>query len=172
MTRLPGFVITAAVCAAGVLAATAGLPAASAAPAASGGEIHVYETSVGGPTNHDVITGFFTDYGVDHLDALDHGNVNKIVLSKGSFEAGVARLHARLKVVAANPKGCSLILKSTAPVPLSHGTGRYAGIRGTLRITVQDAVVFPRKKNGSCNEQESAEVASLTSVTGSGHVSL
>jgi hypothetical protein len=161
----------AAIGALGVLAATAGLAPARAETATSGRIVHIYETSVGGPTNHDVITGAFTDYGVDHLGVLDHGNVNLIVLSKGSFEANVSKLHARLTIVSSNNRACTLVLKSTAPVSLSHGTGRYRGIHGTLTITVVNAVVFPKKRNGSCNEELPVAVQNLTLATGSGRVS-
>jgi hypothetical protein len=168
----------AAIGAAAALAMTAGLSparaaasAAAATPAASG-VVHIYEAGTSTHSNRDVITGFFTDYGVDHLDALDHGNVNKIVLTKGSFEANVRKLHARIKVVSDNPRSCALVLKSTAPVTLSHGTGSYRGIHGTLTVTVVNAVVFP-KKDGRCAEDISKPVrANVTSVTGSGRVSL
>jgi hypothetical protein len=109
---------------------------------------------------------------VDHLDALDHGTVNKIVLTKGTFEANVAKLHSRLKVISDNSRTCSLVLESTAPVGLSHGTGSYRGIHGTLNITVVNAVIFP-KKNGRCVEDITKPVrANVTSVTGSGRVTL
>lgn len=166
---------TGAVIAAGAVgllgvAGAAGAAPAKAAPVRSGGIVHIYESGIGGPTNHNVFTGFFTDYGVDHKDALDHGNVNKIVLSKGTFEANVRQLNARLTVVSSNTRACSIVVTSTAPVPLSHGTGKYKGIRGTLTVTVDNAVVFPRKANGKCDEVLSKALASITSVTGSGRV--
>jgi hypothetical protein len=170
--RRTGMRAAAALSVAAVLAATAGAASASASPATSGGVVHVYEDSLGGKTNPVVITGYLNDHGVDHEDALDHGQVNKIVLSKGSFEANVAKLHANLNVVASYPKGCTLILKSTAPVTLSNGTGAYKGIHGTVTITSQDVVVFPRNKNDSCNEQLSLALTDLTTVTGSGKVAL
>jgi hypothetical protein len=162
----------AAVLAATAGATTAGAALASTSPAASSGVVHIYEDSLGGKINPVVITGYLNDHGMDHEDVLDHGQVNKIVLSKGSFEANVAKLHANLEVVASYPKGCTLILKSTAPVTLSNGSGAYKGIQGTLTITSQDVVVFPREKNGSCNEQLSLALTDLTTVSGSGKVSL
>ncbi len=177
----------AAIGAAAALAASAGLSparaaasttsttsatAASAVTPAASGVLHIYEVGTSTRSNRDVITGFRTDYGVDHLDALDHGNVNKIVLTKGSFEANVSKLHARLKVISDNPRTCALVLKSTAPVTLSHGTGSYRGIHGTLTVTVVNAVIFP-KKSGRCAEDISKPVrANITSVTGSGRVTL
>jgi hypothetical protein len=154
-------------------APTAAAPTAiGAGPAAAHGVLHVYEVGTSTRSNHDVITGMFSDFGTDHLDVLDHGNANKLVLTKGSFEANVKKLHARLKVVSNNPRTCTLVLKSTAPVALSHGTGRYRGLRGTLRVTVVNAVVFP-KKNGHCAENIRKPVrANVTTVTGSGRVSV
>jgi hypothetical protein len=66
------------------LAAGTSISLASTSTAASSGIVHVYEIGGVGPTDQDVITGAFTDYGVDHTGALDHGMVNKVVLSKGS----------------------------------------------------------------------------------------
>jgi hypothetical protein len=156
--------------------ATAAAPsratAGAAGPAVSG-RIHVYETGIGGRTDHDVITGAFTDFGVDHLNAADHGHANKIVLQKGTFWANVRKLNARIKVVSSNSRTCSLVLRAAAPVPLSHGTGRYRGIRGTLRVTVVNALIFPRKKGGGCDFDivRATPRQNLTSVTGAGHIS-
>jgi hypothetical protein len=112
----------------------------------------------------------FSDFGTDRLGVLDHGNANKIVLAKGSFAANVTQLNASVKVVSYNQRTCTLVLKGTAPVTLSRGTGRYRGIRGTLRIALVSAAVFP-KKNGHCAMNKPPR-ASVTTVTGSGRVSL
>lgn len=145
--------------------------AAHAGHAVSAGVLRVYETGTGGPTDADVLTGVIGDHGVDHLGLLDHGNVNKVVLTKGSFEVNVSKLSAHLKVVSSNQRACILVLKGTAPMRVSHGTGKYRGIHGTLSITVVNAVVFPKKKTGGCEENISKAVVQLTWATGSGHVS-
>jgi hypothetical protein len=100
--------------------------------AAFSGIIHDYEIGGVGSTDQDVITGAFTDYGVDHTGALDHGMVNKVVLAKGSFEANVKKLFAKTKATV-NSKTCSIVLTSTAPVQLSHGTRAYKGSTGASR---------------------------------------
>jgi hypothetical protein len=133
--------------------------------------VHVYETGTGGPADADVLTGAVGDHGVDHLGALDHGKVNKIVLIKGSFEVNVSKLSSRLKVVSSNPSACILVLQGTAPMAVSHGTGAYSGIRGMVSVTVVNAVVFPRTKTGRCDENIDVATVKLTWATGSGHVS-
>lgn len=177
LTGQRGSAVTAIVAVAALaLALAGGVSAARAAQsrpasAASGGIVHVFETGVSGPVSHDVIVGFIADHGTDHVGVLDHGKVNRLVLTKGSFEVNVSKLQARLKVVSSDPAACTLILQAIAPVTLSHGTGKYRGIHGTLRVTVRNAVVFPRR-HGKCYEQLSAAVANLSEATGSGRVSL
>jgi len=51
---------------------------ASAGTGAQSGVLHLYEIGGVSNTDTDVFTGLFTDYGVDHVSALDHGNVNKM----------------------------------------------------------------------------------------------
>jgi len=162
----------AAIGGAAVLAATtAGLAAAQAGAATPGGVIHIYGIGGNSPTDQDVVTGAITDYGVDHTGALDHGNVNKIVLQKGTFEANVSGLYAKVAPISSNPVTCSLVIKGTAPVPLSHGTGAYKGIHGSVTVTLLDALIFG-KKNGKCNEGMTVTpLDSVGEITGSGHVS-
>jgi hypothetical protein len=157
---------------AAALAAGTSVSLASTSATASSGIVHVYEIGGVGPTDQDVITGAFTDYGVDHTGALDHGMVNKVVLSKGSFEANVKKLFAKTKATV-NPKTCSIVLTSTAPVQLSHGTRAYKGIRGSITVKLVDAMVMPRLKNGQCAPGESSAkpLAEVGLVTGSGRVS-
>jgi hypothetical protein len=156
---------------AALMLGTAGVTAAHASRPAAGGVVHVYETGTGGPADADVLTGTVGDHGVDHLGALDHGKVNKIVLTKGSFEVNVSKLSSRLKVVSSNPSACILVLQGTAPMAVSHGTGAYSGIHGMLSVTVVNAVVFPRTKTGRCDENIDVATVKLTWATGSGHVS-
>jgi len=156
---------------AALMLGTAGATAAHPSRPAAGGVVDVYETGTGGPADADVLTGAVGDHGVDHLGALDHGTVNKIVLTKGTFEVNVSKLAPRLKVVSSNPGACILVLKGTAPMAVSHGTGAYSGIHGMLSITVVNAVVFPRAKTGRCDENINVATVKLTWATGSGHVS-
>jgi hypothetical protein len=160
-----------AVGAALMLGTAGGAASVHAGPAVPAGVLRVYETGTGGPTNSDVLTGLIGDHGVDNLNVLDHGNVNKLVLTKGSFEINVSKLRAHLKVVSSNHPACILVLKGTAPMAVSHGTGKYQGIHGTLKVTVVNAVVFPKKPAGGCVENIAKAVVELSWATGSGHVS-
>jgi len=158
--------------AAGVLAIVA-VGAAASAQAASGGVLHVYESgSAVTGTGQDVITGAFTDYGVDHAGVADNGDVNKIVLSRGSFEVNVAKLDNSLAPTSDDQKTCTLVLEGTAPTKLLNGTGAYAGISGTITVTEQAALIFPKLKSGKCNESQTARpVAGPYWVSGSGTIS-
>jgi hypothetical protein len=159
--------------AAGLVAiAATGVPA-SAQAAASGGVLHVYESgSAATGLGQDVFTGAFTDYGVDHAGVADNGEINKIVLSNGSFEVNVAKLDTALTPTSNDQQTCTLVLKGTAPTTLLDGTRSYAGITGSITVTEQVALIFPKLKSGKCNETQTAKpIAGPYWVTGSGTVS-
>jgi len=161
----------AGIAAVGVFALAGGSAVASAGTAAGSGTLHLYEVGGISNTDTDVFTGLFIDHGVDHVSVLDHGNVNKIVLTRGTFEANIATLLARVKVVSSTSGGCSVVLGSTAPVQLSHGTGAYRGIRGTVTVTLVNAMIFA-KKDGKCpaNPQAATPIGEVVSAIGSGRV--
>jgi hypothetical protein len=161
------------IAAAGMLALAAGGAVASAGTAADSGVLHLYEVGGVSNTDTDVFTGLFIDHGVDHVNALDHGTVNKIVLTRGTFEANIATLLARIKAVSSTNGGCSVVLNSTAPVQIFDGTGAYQGIHGTITVTLVNAMVFA-KKSGSCpaNPQTATPIGEVVSAIGSGQVSL
>ena len=166
-------VLVVAGAAAGLLAFVTTGSAAIRHAGAAGGVIHVYEsgsdvTGVG----QDVITGAFTDYGVDHAGIADDGQVNKIVLTKGSFEVNTAELDKSLTPVSEDATTCTIVLKGTGPTKLLAGTGAYAGISGTITVTEQTALIFPKLSSGKCNESETARpLAGPYWVSGSGSVS-
>ncbi len=161
------------IAAAAVFAFASGSGIASAGTAVRSGVLHLYEVGGVSNTDSDVFTGLFTDHGVDHVSDLDHGNVNKIVLTHGSFEANIATLLGRVKAVSSASGGCSVVLRSTAPVQLSHGTGAYRGIHGTVTVTLVNAMIFA-KKHGSCpaNPETATPIGEVVSALGSGRVSL
>ncbi len=163
----------ACIAAASAFALASGSGVASAGTATKSGILHLYEVGGTSNTDTDVFTGLFTDHGVDHVSALDHGNVNKIVLTHGTFEANIATLLGRIKAVSSTSNGCSVVLRSTAPVRLSHGTGAYRGIHGTVTVTLVNAMIFA-KKHGSCpaNPQTATPIGEVLSALGSGRVSL
>ncbi len=172
MIAKTGIAIT-CIAAAGLLAFASGNAVASAGTATKSGVLDLYEVGGVSNTDTDVFTGLFTDHGVDHVMALDHGNVNKIVLTHGTFEANIATLLSRVKAVSSTSGGCSVVLRSTAPVELSHGTGAYRGIHGTVTVTLVNAMIFA-KKHGSCpaNPETATPIGEVVSALGSGRVSL
>ena len=72
-----------------VIAVSGGLAWANGA--SNGGEVHFYEadTALSGNFGTVVLTGAVTDHGIDHQGVAGGGVINKLVLSKGSFEINV-----------------------------------------------------------------------------------
>jgi hypothetical protein len=158
------------------LAGGGGVAAASAAtaPVMAGGVIHVAEVGISGGIGHDVITGAFADAGVDHSGIAGHGLINKIVLTRGSFEVNTASLGTAINnaygriIVTPN---CSFFIKVTGAGTIFDGTGAYAGIRGKWTGIWSSVGVLPRKANGQCNESNSAPlVGQIYTVAVSGTV--
>jgi hypothetical protein len=148
----------------------AGVSGAEAAP--SGGIVHVFVegTSTSNTAIQPIIlTGAIADYGWDHSDIADNGNIDKVVLTKGTFWLNhAANGNTQYSL---NPTTCYGTFWGTAPVVLSHGTGAYAGIKGTLSASLRDRVILPRMANGKCNESQNAtSVVSLFAAQASGNV--
>lgn len=146
---------------------------ASAAPKRAGGVIHVYEVArFSSPIGYDVLTGAVTDHGKDHQGVAGNGTINKIVLSKGSWEVSIANFLSKPQPPV-DPKTCSFAGSRTALVPIvkGTGTGAYAGISGTVKITNHIAGILPRLKSGKCNTSANAiPVAGVAWAHGSGTV--
>ena len=145
---------------------------AASAQTTSRGAVNYFEVStLGSGTATAVVTGAITDYGVDHVGVADNGNVNQIVLQKGSFEVNVSELN-KADVPVLHAKTCSYTAEGTASVTLLDGTGAYAGIKGTIKITSMSVGVLPRLTSGTCNESDSASPLEVVrSARGSGTVS-
>jgi hypothetical protein len=169
--RRPALVLTAVTAAAAVaaLSLSTGLAQARPAPKA-GGVVHFYEgDTTTGNTGHDVFTGAIADYGTDTQVSA---TIDKVVLTRGTFEANLAKLNAKIHPVAQDPADCSVVLGGTAPITLSHGTGAYKGISGSITVHLTAAIVFKVKKGGKCSPGPNApELTSVSQVTGSGRVS-
>jgi hypothetical protein len=70
-----------------------------------------------------------------------------------------------------NSTTCSGSFAITDPVPIVSGTKAYAGINGTVNVTITFALVFPLTK-GKCNTNTNANpIASYGSISGTGTVS-
>lgn len=161
--------VTKVAAASAALAATAALAvsaAASAAPATTSGAFQFLGVSsrVNGNT-HDVVTGAITDFGADR--SLNR-NTQKISLRHGSFQIDTTKLNKNF-ASKANKVGCSGVAAGIGRgMPISHGTGAYAAITGTVTIRAT-FVQIGKVVNGKCNLNKG--VASNGTVIGTGHVS-
>ena len=147
---------------------------ASATTVHPGGRVHVYEVapSLTSNTANDVITGAIADHGKDHEGVAGNPSINKIVLSKGSFEISTAQMTPKPPTV--NPTTCSAASSFTATVPIISGTGRgaYAGISGEFDVTITQAGIVPRRADHTCNLSPNVTpVAGVSWTRGSGTVS-
>jgi hypothetical protein len=151
----------------------------------AGGKVSVFVTplSANGPKANIVVTGAIGDYGTalsvnKSGKTAANGAYEKITLQQGSFLVNATKLNAKLNHLkpTVNTATCSVSATGTGPVTLSNGAGLYAGISGTLQITVKFAFVGPRLSSGphkgQCNESNNApSLAQYQSITGSGTVS-
>ena len=143
----------------------------SAAAAPRGGVIDYYESSVANGSGTVVVSGAIDDYGVDHAGALGGGSVNQIVLKRGSFAVAIAAL-GRAVVFSVDRRSCVYRESGHGTVRVLDGTGAYAGIRGSLAITVSGRGVLPRLAGGGCNRTRSGvPLVAVSSAQGSGTVS-
>jgi hypothetical protein len=154
------------------------------ASAPAGGKVNVFVTplSANGPKARIVVTGAIGDYGTalsvtKSGKAAANGAYEKITLQQGSFLVNATKLNAKLNHLkpTVNTATCSVSATGTGPVTVSDGAGLYAGISGTLQITVKFAFVGPRLSSGphkgQCNESNNApSLAQYQSITGSGTV--
>jgi hypothetical protein len=172
-----------------VVAGSLSLGAASALAATTpgapvGGPVRVFVTPSPGWGGRIVIAGAIGDYGKTlninkNGTADNNGNYAKVTLQKGTFEVNKTALNTMMgnaQPTVNNMKTCSAVISGTAPVTLLDGTGLYAGISGTVTVTITQVFVLPfyasGKHKGQCNESDNAQpVADYESVTGSGTVS-
>jgi len=126
-----------------------------------------------------MFTGAIGDYGAtQRMNANGSPNPNgdfvKFTLKRGTFVADATGFFNALNHAnfAFDKTTCSVAGGASGPATLSGGTGQYAHISGTLKITAAFAQVGPRLKNGKCNPSQNAKpLAQFNVVTGSGHVS-
>jgi hypothetical protein len=161
----------------GVVAVAAVLLAPGGA-AAKGGAIQIYVsgTTVTTPI---LVTGAITDYGkatsVTKAGKPDeNGNYERIVLKKGTFWVDATELNKKLNGVrpTIDKTHCFFAFKGSGPTTLMKGTAAYAGISGTVTVTVNFVGIGPKLPNGKCNmAQNVPAVAQYGTVTGSGTAS-
>ena len=139
----------------------------------SGGGVHFYEadTALAGNLGTVVLTGAVTDHGIDHQGVAGGGTINRLVLSKGSFEINVGEIGGLLNFPV-NPTTCSSDGSATAPVPIvdGSGTGAYRSITGTIQATVAVASIVPRLATGEC-DTNATQYPGVLIASGAGTVS-
>jgi len=166
----------------GVLLGAAPVSAGTPAASPTGGVIKIFSKATDSPVAPILITGAIGDYGksvsMDKDGKPDNnGNYVKVTLRKGTFEVNATQLNSATNRAApvVNKATCSFSFSGSGPVTLFNGTGLYAGISGTVRVTVSFAVVGPDfasgPKKGQCNLSEKARpLSQYGTVTGTGVV--
>ena len=153
-----------------VVAAAAAVPLtgiAGAAGASHSGTIHYLAVGIDNGKPSDIVTGAISDHGTDRSVSR---TTQEIVLSQGTFEVDATRFNQSFKFKA-DPKGCTAVgTASAANLPISHGTGAYAAITGsiTVKATIAETGVI---KNGKCQDLNRKPSAEESSFSGTGHVS-
>jgi hypothetical protein len=162
-----------------ILGASVALGAGSSGTPA-GGRIQLFVQPGNGQGNGKVLfTGAVGDYGSSSPTIGSGGKkFGTATLKKGTITIDLTAITA--KVDKANPtinaSTCSLAITETAAAPVVSGTGLYAGIHGTIRITESFGFIGSTYKSGpkkgKCNMSNNAPtVAEMGTVYGSGTVS-
>jgi hypothetical protein len=154
--------VTVVAVAAGTLSGIAG----AAGPGHSG-TIKYLAVSINNGKPADIVTGAISDHGTDRSASKTS---QEIVLSQGTFQVDATRFNKSFKFTT-DPKGCTAVgTASAANLPISHGTGAYAAITGSISVkaTILETGII---KNGKCQDLNSKVSAEVTSFSGTGHVS-
>jgi hypothetical protein len=140
--------------------------AASAGQGQTSGRISILVVAHGNKSD-DIVTGAIADHGTDH----DAGhNTQKIVLSKGSFDVGAGQFNKNFKVKT-DKATCAVTATSHAThMPISHGSGAYAGITGSISIKATFAELAQKSSSGKC-ELDKTPISASDVLIGSGTVS-
>jgi hypothetical protein len=139
--------------------------AAVAAPVPTSGAVQLLSTQSGHQPAYDVVTGAISDYG---KDVPVGRNAQKIILKKGTFQIDTAKLNKNIKFKPSRAGCSSIASRSASALPVSRGTGAYAGITGSLSINVRFTQIG-KVVNGKCALTK--EIAYNGVVIGTGHVS-
>jgi hypothetical protein len=125
-----------------------------------------------------LFTGAVGDYGSTHSVTTDGKKIATATLKKGTIKLNLTALSKKANnaTPTIDAATCSFSLNVSAATPIISGTGLYAGIRGTVKITESfgflGATYKTGPKKGQCNMSNSAPtVAQMATVYGSGTVS-
>ena len=152
--------------------------ALGAAGTPAGGKIKIFVASPDKLRSRVVIVGAIGDYGTaisqDQKGRPDiNGVFEKFTLKQGGFTVDATVLNKGLGKVKprVNPATCSVEFAGSGPGTVINGTGLYARISGTLKISFDLAWITPRK-HGKCVLNENTKpVAEYDTVSVSGTVS-
>jgi hypothetical protein len=161
-----------------VIASLLAVVSGALAAATKGGSVRMFGIPKGAGGTF-MFTGAIGDFGsTQRMTATGSPNANgdfvKFTLKHGTFVADATGFFNALNHAkpAFNKATCSGTLLASGRATLSAGTGQYAGISGTLRVTGTFAEIGSKLKNGKCNMSQTAKpVAAFNAVTGTGHVS-
>jgi hypothetical protein len=147
-----------------------------AAAAAHGGPVYGYGSpALQGTQGWVLLTGAIGDYGpttkADRSGDPDpRGDYAKLDLQNGSILIDTHKLQRAIRVGSEHahidPDSCSLHGSVSEPSPVVSGTGAYAHITGTMRITFTFAELARRTPSGSCSPDAVAAMYGTTSATG------
>jgi hypothetical protein len=153
--------------------------AAGSAATPAGGRIQLFVQPAQRQGNGKVLfTGAVGDYGSSHSVTTAGKKVATATLTKGTIKLDLTAVAK--KANNANPTidaaTCSGAISVSAAAPIVSGTGLYAGIHGTVKITESFGFIGltykSGPKKGRCNMSNSAPtVAAMAAVYGSGTVS-
>jgi hypothetical protein len=147
----------------------------------AGGTIQVWGTPANNGGGGIVITGAIADSGKSaNADSsgkpTKKGTYKLLTLKNGTILLNTTQLGKDLNnpntpPTTFNSTTCSGSFAVTDPVPIVSGTKAYAGISGTVNVTVTFAIVLPLTK-GKCNTNTNANpIAQYGSISGTGTVS-
>ena len=152
---------------------------ASSSATPKGGAIHIFVMPGNGQGNGKIIiTGAIGDYGSSSPVSTGAKKYGKATLTKGTITFDLTAITK--KVESANPTvnlaTCSASITKSATAPIVDGTGVYAGIHGSVKITESfgfiGSTIKSGPKKGQCNQSSSAPTVAETGIVyGKGHVS-
>jgi hypothetical protein len=164
-----------------------GAAAATASPShhsasSTHGTVHVWVTPSNGAVQQILLTGVIADHGtatsIDKDGKVDpNGQYVKVALTHGKFEVNAVPLNRNLDSMqpTINHANCSVSGSGSGNVTLFDGSGAYAGISGTIRMTTSFAAILHRHTSGPnkgrCNANAAPVAQTQSTLQGSGEVS-
>jgi hypothetical protein len=105
---------------------------------------------IGGATKHPIVLvhGAISAAGKDDPN---HNNFDVLKFPHGSMRIVHPESQAKF-VPTIDTKTCYATFTEKGKFKISHGTGSYAGIKGSGRYTAKGFAYLPRTKSGACNQ--------------------